>query len=225
MVWVGQTDRGGPYVYWMQGFQPVRISDQFVEQQLQSSTDYTQATIWTYQEAGGEFVCINAPGLSSTLCWDASTKQWHERAELVSGAYTPFRVEQHAYFNNVHYVSGGNKLYRLSRAYHDLAGDPLVRERTWPHLLQPSLEPVPYHGLEVRCTTGDAVQGFMTLEISNDGGGVYGSPLQRSLGAVGQRMQRVRWLGLGTCPAGGSRVNRLRTSSAVALTIQGATIS
>ena len=224
LVWVGQTNRGGPTVYKLVGYQPVRISDQFVEQQLQAA-DYGTATCWTYQEAGAEFVCINATGMNTTLVWDAATGQWHERAEYTAGAWAPFRVEHAAYFNGKHYVSAGTKLYRMSRDYTDLAGDALMRERTWPHLVSPSLEPVSYRSLEVRCTTGSETTGAMTLEISNDGGSVFGAPLERSLGDAGQRQKRVRWLGLGTCPGGGSRVFRLRSSSDVPLTITGATIA
>ena len=223
LVWVGQTDRGGPYVYRMDGYQPVRISDQCVEQQLEAA-DYANATCWAYQEAGGEFVCINAPGMATTLVWDASTGIWHERAELVNGAWQQLRVDHHAFFNGGHIVGGGSKLYRMSRDYESLAGDVLARERTFPHLLQPSLEPISYPALEIRCTTGSATQGSITLEVSNDGGSVFGPPLRRSLGAEGRRQQRVRWMGLGTCPAGGSRVFRLRCTDAVPLTIQGATL-
>ena len=223
LVWVGQTERGGPYVYRMDGYQPVRISDQCAEQLLEAA-DYQNATCWAYQEAGGEFVCINAPGMDTTLVWDASTGIWHERAELVNGAWQRFRVEHHAYFNGSHYVAGGSKIYRMSRELASLAGDVLARERTFPHLLQPSLEPISYPALEIRCTTGSATQGSITLEVSNDGGSVFGPPLQRSLGAEGRRQHRVRWMGLGTCPAGGSRVFRLRCTDAVPLTIQGATL-
>lgn len=223
LVWVGQTERGGPYVYRMDGYQPVRISDQCVEQLLEAA-DYANAACWSYQEAGGEFVCINAPGLSTTLVWDASTGIWHERAELVDGDWQRLRVDHHAFFNGAHMVGGGTKLYRMSRQYESLAGDVLARERTFPHLLQPSLEPISYPALELRCTTGSDTEGSITLEVSNDGGSVFGPPLRRSLGAQGQRQQRVRWMALGTCPAGGSRVFRLRCTDAVPLTIQGATL-
>lgn len=225
IVWVGQTLRGGPYVYTLNGYQPVRISTQAVEQQLQRSTDLTQARVWAYQEAGAEFVAVDAPGLETTWVWDAATKQWHERGELVAGEWSPSRIEFGAYFNGAHYVAGGTKLYRMSRDFHDLAGDALVRERTWPHLVNPSLEPLTFRSLELRCTTGGETAGTVTLEVSNDGGSVFGAPLARSLGAVGQRAQRVRWMPLGTCPAGGSRVYRIRCADAVPLTIQGATIS
>ena len=225
VVFVGVTERGGPYVYLLAGYQPVRISTQAVEQWLERSTDISQARCWTYQEAGSEFVAFNAPGLESTWVWDAATKQWHERADFVDGDFQPFRIEHVAYFNGKHYAAGGSKLYRMSRAYHSLAGDVLCRERTWPHLLGSNLEPVSYRGLEVRCTTGDATPGNITLEISNDGGQVFtAGPYIRSLGEVGQRNQVVRWGPLGTCPKGGSRVFRLRCTDAVPLTIQGATV-
>jgi len=225
LVWVGQTITGGPYVYMLNGYQALRISTQAVEQALKTSTDLTQCRMWTYQDAGSEFVGLWAPGMSTTWVWDAATKLWHEWGELVSGSWTPSRVEFTAFFGSELYALGGTKVYKLGRAYHDLAGDMLVRERTWPHLLAPSFEPVTYHGLELRCTTGDVTSGNITLEVSNDGGAVFGSPLRKSLGAAGRRQQRIRWMPLGTCPAGGSRVHRLRCSDAVPLTMQGAALS
>lgn len=225
LVMVGQSISGGPYVYQLQAYQPVRISTQAVEQQLEASTDLTECRVWTYQEAGSEFVAVWAPGMATTWVWDAATKLWHERGEFVNGAWVPSRVEHVAYFEGRHYAAGNGALYRMSREYSTLAGDTLMRERTWAHLVSPSLEAMPFAGLELRCTTGDAVAGSITLELSNDGGAVFGPPLRRSLGAEGRRAHRVRWMALGTCPAGGSRVHRLRCNDAVPLTIQGATLS
>jgi Phage stabilisation protein len=227
IVFIGQSSTGGPYVYQIQGYQVRRISTQAVEQALQKSTLISDATMWTYQDAGGEFIALNAPNLKTTWVWDASTEQWHERGELdENGDWEPLRVEACEHIKGRQYAAGGRYLYRMSREYDDLAGDPLVRERTWPHLVSPSLEPVRYAGLELRCTSGEESAGSdITLEISNDGGGVFGAPLSRSLGQTGARTQRIRWLGLGTCPAGGSRVFRLRCSDAVPLTIQGAAIN
>lgn len=134
-MWVGQTTRGGPYVYTLEGYQPRRISTQSVEQALLRSTDLSAATLWTYQDAGGEFVCLDAPGLDTTWVWDAATRLWHERGELYSGVWTPSRITHAAYRSGVMYATGGTKLYRMSRSYYDLAGDALVRERTFPHIM------------------------------------------------------------------------------------------
>jgi hypothetical protein len=222
LIFVGQTERGGGIVYEMQGYQPVRISTQAVEEALAESSDLSEASCWVYQDAGGEFVAINAPGLESTWVWDAATREWHERAELVEGAYEPLRVTGVAYHRGEHYAIGGDKIYRMSREYDSYAGDPMARERTWPHLRSPDLEPISYRGLELVCSTGQKpTAANITLEISNDGGAVYGPPLLRSLGVLGQRMQRVRWLGLGTAI---DRVYRLRCTDAVRLTITAATV-
>jgi hypothetical protein len=225
LFWIGKTTTGGPYCYTLEGYQPRRASTQTVEQQLLKSTDIASTRVWSYQDAGGEFVCVNAPGLETTWVYDLSTKLWHERGELSGGDWAPSRIVHAASRNGTHYVAGGTKLYKMSRDYHSLAGDALVRERTFPHLVGPSFDSVPYRSLELRCTTGEeTAPGAITLESSNDGGRTWFSPLQRSLGNTGARTQRVRWLGLGTCPAGGSRVFRLRSSSAVPLTLQGVVI-
>lgn len=219
LVFVGQTERGRGIVYVMSGHQPVRISTRAVEEALASSTDLSECSMWAYQADGAEFVGINAPGMGSTWVWDAASKQWHERAEMTDGEFAPLRVEEVAFFGGEHYATAGTKVYRLSREVYALGSDPLVRERTWPHLVHPSGEPVSYRGLELACTTGHG--GQVTLEVSSDGGFTYGPPLARALGATGRWMQRVRWMFLGSAR---DRVFRLRCSDAVPFSIHSANV-
>jgi hypothetical protein len=218
LVWVGQTERGRGYVYEMQGHQPVRISTEAVEEALDAG-DMDNASMWSYHTKGHEFVAVNAPGMSATWVFDLATREWHERAELVDGAWSALRADHVTYFDGAHYCAIGTKLYRLDRSVYELADGPLVRERTWPHLVEQAFEPISYRGLELACSTGNG--GNVTLEISNDGGSVYGPPLLRSLGATGQRMQRVRWMGLGSSR---DRVFRLRVSDAVPFSIHAAAV-
>jgi len=220
LVFVGQTERGRGVVYIMAGHQPVRISNEAVEAALASSTNLGACALWSAQRKSAEFVGINAPGMQTTWVWNASTKQWHEQGELVNGAWTPMRIDEVTMFGGQHYATAGTATtYRLDDTAYAVGSDMLVRERTWPHLVQPSLEPVSYRGLEIGCTTGYG--GNITLEISNDGGFTFGPPLLRSLGAIGRWMQRVRWLALG---AARDRVFRLRCSDAVPLTITSAAL-
>ncbi len=216
LVWVGQTDRGAGYVYKMNGYQPQRISTQAVEEAFDGA-DLSACSMWTYHTHGAEFVAVNAPGMATTWVYNAATQQWHEQAELENGEWVPLRTDQVTYFDGEHYATAEAVLYRVGgRA---IGAAPLVRSRTWPHLVSPSLEPVNYRGLELACTTGAG--GTITLEISNDGGYTFGPPLPRSLGAVGRWMQRVRWMLLGSSR---DRVFRLRCSDAVDLTIHAATV-
>lgn len=207
LFWIGKTTRGTGIVYMAVGNQPQRVSTLAVEKNLLSSTDLTQASMWTYQIEGHEFIGINAPGLDTTWVYDAAVKQWHERAEWDEG-WLPLRSRLVTTVG-VRYFGGTDdgKLVRLDSTLNTLSGRPLVRERTWPHLVAPGLEPVSFFGLELAMKTGAG--GNVTLEISNDGGNTFGPKLLRALGATGRWMQRIRWLGLGTAF---NRVFRIRCS-------------
>ena len=220
LIFVGKTERGTGIVYMINGHQPQRISNEAVEAALQASgVDLSECSMWARQGVGYEHVGITAPGMATTWVFDAATREWHEQAELVNGEYVPLRIEQVTQLGDEQHAIAGSKQYTIDATAYTLAGDVLVRERTWPHLISPSMEPVVYTGLELACTTGHG--GNVTLEISNDGGFNFGPPLLRSLGAIGRWMQRVRWFPLGSAR---DRVFRLRCTDAVPFNIHGATV-
>lgn len=207
IFWIGQTRAGRGLVYMAAGSQPQRVSTIAVEQALAASTDLSQAAMWAYQVEGHEFIGINAPGLSTTWVYDAAMQQWHERAEWADG-WQPLRSRLHAATGGQIYAGdSAGALVRLDPSSNTLSGRPLVRERTWPHMVLPSFEPISFRGLEVSMRTGAG--GQIALQLSNDGGSTWGPPLLRQFGAVGRWMQRVRWLGLGVAH---NRVFRLRLS-------------
>jgi hypothetical protein len=219
VFWIGQTRTGSGIVYQMAGHSPSRVSTRAIEQMLAKSTDIGAATMWTYQVDGHEFIGINAPGLSTTLVYDVAMQQWHERAEWFAG-WAPLRVTSMCHVNDGQYAGDAQgNLYRLDANVYMNGTDPLVRERTWPHMVKASMEPITFRALELACTTGYG--GNVTLEISNDGGFNFGPMLIRSLGAVGRWMQKVRWLPLGTAH---DRVFRIRCSDPVPFNIHAVAI-
>ena len=225
LYWIGDGGNGAYYVYEMQGHQPVRVSTKAVEDSIfvPDGANPQFATMWTYQTSGHEFVGVNSFPSSSTWVFDVPLRKWHERCELDNGAYIPCRI-RYVYANRFGFIHGmaGKKVYFLNDNSYSIDGDPLPRERTWPHLMRSNLEPVSYRSVELACTTGaDAPAANITLEVSNDGGYVFGPPLLRSLGAVGRRMHRVRWMMLG---ASRDRVFRVRVTDPVPVTFHSATV-
>lgn len=219
LFWIGQTRSGQGLVYMAQGNLPTRVSTIAVEQSLAASTDLSQATMWSYQVEGHEFIGINAPGLTTTWIYDAALQQWHERGEWAGGWMA---LRSRLYMRFAGSIYGGDStgaIVKLDPSKNTLSGRRLVRERTWPHLTQQSLEPISYRSLELACSTGNG--GSMTLEISNDGGASFGPPLLRPLGAVGRLMARIRWLALGSAR---NRVFRLRCSDDVPFAIYNAAV-
>ncbi len=219
IFWIGQTRTGSGIVYQMVGHAPQRRSTRSIEQMLAKSTDLSKAEMWTYQVDGHEFIAINAPGLNTTLVYDAAMTQWHERAEWSAG-WSPLRITSVCYVNGAQYAGDADGfLYRIDPEVYSYGDDPLVRERTWPHMVRPNMQPITFQSLELACSTGHG--GSVTLEISNDGGYTFGPKLLRSLGAIGRWMQRIRWQPLGTAY---DRVFRIRCSDAVPFNIHAATV-
>lgn len=222
MFWVGATDKGAGLVYEMRGHQPVRVSTEAVDEALAAASDLSGVVMWAYQVAGAEFVGLNIPGAATTWVFNVALEQWHEQARLVDGAWVQWPVDQVAFFENTHFAAWGDSLYVIDADADTVGDEAMSFERTWPHLVSPSMEPVSYRGLEVSMTTGGKDgNGAITLELSNDGGSVWLPPLRRSLGAIGRRMERIRWLGLGSAI---NRVFRLRWSGAGPATMYGATV-
>ncbi len=238
LFFVGKTDRGTGIVYMVQGNQPVRVSTIAVEQAIRDSTDATQISMWAYQVEGHEFIGLEIPGYEKTWVYDAAIGEWHERGVWDAG-WSPLNWRFVVHFGVEDALLGGllathwvgdaalTEMFLLDPDNNTLGnvtgGETrlLVRERTWPHIVKDSLEPISFRGLELSMQTGSEVAGTVTLECSNDGGSTFGPPLQRSLGATGRRMERVRWLGLGTAT---NRVFRIRCSSFVPFSIYSASI-
>lgn len=202
ILWIGKDRNGSGIVYRAQVYQPLRISTQAVEQALQASTDLSSARAFCYQENGHSFYCINAPGVKSTWCYELSTGQWAERADLDSfGQFKAHRGTNHMYAFGSHLLgSDSGVIYRLDKSLYQNAGDPLVRERVSPHGAAPHRNYVFFDHLYMDCSTGEAAQGidsFVELSYSNNSGRSWGAAVLRSIGKVGEAFARVVWSRLG----------------------------
>lgn len=218
---LGRDRNGSGLVFRANGLQLQRASTQAVEQALRQSTDLSQAVAWVYQQDGLTHYCLNAPGLTSTWCYEVSTGQWYERCDLDgNGQLTAGRVT-HAMFAHKRVVAfdADGKVYEQSSEAYTNAGDPLVRMRVSPNDVVPSRDRVFYSEFAADVTTGTAAQAeefYAELGYSNDGGNTWGTWLPRSTGKVGQFFQRLFWTRLGHAR---DRVWRLRYSGNTPFTI------
>lgn len=228
LIWLGRDKNGDGMVYRAMSVQQAsRVSNIGVEEALRQSTDLSAAVAWVYQENGQTFYCLNAPGLSSTWCYEVSTGTWHERADIDGdGQFEAFRVSHHVFAHGKHLVGGADgNLYYLDRTANTFNGDARVCERISPHTATPTLERVSFAQFTLDATTGEAPQGqspIVELSWSNDGGATYGNPVQRSLGDVGERFSRIVWRRLGTAR---NRVWKLRFASDSSFSVISAEVS
>ncbi len=230
--WLATDADGARCVMGLQGYEPVRISTPAIEYVLNGYSTVADAIGWTYQEESHLFYALTFPTGNATWVYDTSTKLWHSRADLdpSTGLFQRSRVEHHCAAFGKHLVGGSNdgRVYEQDLDTFDLAGDPLVRERTSPFLHAD--RKLLYHSvIEIDLQSGVGLDGGAVpgtepeamLQWSETGGQTWSHEHWVSIGALGQYLSRAIWRRLGRSRA---RIYRLRVSDPVRVAIIGARI-
>lgn len=202
VYWVGQDQQGFGVLWKLNGYTPVRVSKQNVEEALQSVASLANATAYTYQQGGHSFYCLTVPGLPTTWCLDVATGEWHERCEWVAGTYAQHRGRFHVFVFGRHLLCAADQfIYEIRADVNNNAGDILMRERITPHSALPGEVKLTYGPLVVTCIVGKGKPGggepLMMLCYSEDGGETYCNWKTKSIGVAGERKNRVKFERLG----------------------------
>lgn len=228
VYWLSQDERGGGIINKLNGYTPVRVSTNAIEEILQSAGTFnlSMAVAHTYQQDGHSFYVITVPGLSTTLCFDVASGNWHERAELVNNEYAPHRGQFHTFAFGKHLIGAADgRIYRYDASVNTNAGDPLVRDRISPHDALPNYKKKNYGSLQVDCVVGaglpDESAPKLLMRYSNDGGISYGNWREATMGRIGETRARTIYRRLGEAY---DRVWHLRCVQDVNFSIVGANI-
>lgn len=208
IFWLG-NDKSGSNVAWMaDGYNPRRISTTPIEYYL-SKYDISTATSYSYQEDGHYFVIWNIEGAPSSLVYDITAEQWHERARwnTNSGQYERDKATFHAYIFGKHLVTDSQNgiIYEQSLSYNDNDGELIKRERTCPYFTD-DLEYLYFSEFQIDMQTGiglidDAntanTDPQIFLSWSDDGGHTFSTEIACPLGKIGEYRTRAIWRRLG----------------------------
>jgi hypothetical protein len=206
-MWLGRDADGQAQVYAGRG---QRVSTRAIEERFEG-IDVANARAYTYSDGGSRFYCLNVPNVDTTLCFDLTFKEWHERAELVAGAYAPWRPTCHAFAYGKHYFGAADgKIYRLDADAHDFAGDVKVRDRIAPVVSSPDMRRLRFNRFDLLSERGFG--GAVMLRFSDDNGATWSAWRTDSAGAVGEYRERVRFNRLGSAR---DRVFQVRMTDAV----------
>lgn len=205
LFWVGRDDKGVGIVYRANGFSPSRISTNAIELLIKAAPTPGTMRGYSYQSEGHVFYILTGGGMDTTLVYDVSTQQWHERAYLNSAG----QFEQHlgaccmyAFSKQLVGSRLTGKIYEMSSSVYDDDGSPLAAERIYTYPGNEN-QRQRYKQLEIAMETGVGNQSDpgsdpqITLWISKDGGKTYSNGYQRSFGKVGKYLSRAVWRKLG----------------------------
>jgi len=175
-----------------------------IDRKLQALPDLSRLKADADREDGHTFYVLNGGGLDTSLVYDVSTKEWHERAILDDcGEFKPMPYDTHCVGFGRHFVGGANvKICHLSQDYYSLDGEPLVRERVYTHIAD-ERNRIRINELTIGVESGTGLQEgqgsdpLLMMSLSKDGGRIYNGWREKSIGKVGQYKADIVYRRLG----------------------------
>ena len=204
VFWLGRDKRGGAMVYTASGFVPQPVSAEPINIALGKATDPENITSWAYQEEGHTFYALTGGGLETTLVYDLSTGQWHERSYNNKGDLEPHLGQCATYAFGKQLVGdrrNGN-IYEMSLDYYEDNGEEIVSERIYTHISDMD-ERIRYNVLEIGMETGvgnltgEGENPLISLQLSKDGARTWSNWFTTEIGKVGQYLTKVAFRRLG----------------------------
>lgn len=230
VFWLGADDKGAGIVWRADGYTPIRISTHGMERVLSKYPRLDDAIAMTYQQEGHIWYVLTFPSADATWCYDAATKEWHEREWMDPADGTTHRWRPNCMvFANGEHLAGEFDEGVISAVALDLYtdnGGPIKRLRATS--AQENMQGrVFYTALQVDMETGVGVevgQGVnpqLVLRYSNDGGHTWSNEKTAALGKVGEYGARARFTRLGS---GRNRVWEISCADPVKWAVFGAVL-
>jgi hypothetical protein len=196
VFWLGD-DR---VIYRSDNFQPQRISNHAIEQEIGGYATVSDAIGSIYEQEGHTFYVLTFPSEGNTWVYDAKEGMWHERESEGYGTWRCAHVINYAGAALGADTEDG-RIYRINPTLSTEDGDKVIRVATG----------IAWHSENKRVffsrfsaefergassyASGDSanIDGDVFLTSSNDGGRTWSAERWRKLGFQGQYRGRVEW--------------------------------
>ena len=196
ILWLARDLSGHARVFLGKSNQAEEVSNFAVCEALNSYGDMSDAIGNTYQQDGHVFYVLTLPTAGKTWVFDITTNQWHERCSLDSnGDESRYRANCWASaYGNVYcgdYENG--KIYKVLQSYPDEDGNPIKRQRGFPHMLTNGTRAI-HRSFCIDAQNGSGMP--IQLDWSDDRGATYGTSVPLPLGNTGNTWPTVWRLGM-----------------------------
>jgi hypothetical protein len=229
IFWIGRDQNGGAQAYRSYNYNAVPLATPAIAYEWSTYSDISDATAFCYQLGAHTFYVVTFPSADKTWVFDLLTNQWHEWNWMdEDGVLHRCRAGTHCYTGRLHLVGdwqNGN-VYSLDPETYTDNGDPIMRIRSFPHIVDASGNARMFYrqfvaAMEVGAgyEDGSGTDPVVWLRWSDDGGNQWGQPVQGAMGATGQYLRNVQWQRLGM---GRDRVFELSWSAPVRTSLNGA---
>lgn len=207
-AFLSSDKRGQGVVIQMNGYSPVRISTNAIENEIQKyiqSSTIADAIAFSYQQGGNEFYMLTFPTADVTWVYDISTKLWHRE-----GWRDTYNV-LHRHRGNCSEVFAGSvimgdfengKIYKVDPTNNTDDDVIFPCMRRCRHLTT-DLKHQYFEDLQIQfqpgvgIATGQGSDPEAVLRYTDDGGFTWSQPRTTKIGKMGQYKNRARWPRIG----------------------------
>lgn len=202
VYWLSQDKQGQTIVMRGAAYIANRISTHAIENEFSKYSIISDAIGFIYQQNGHAFYVLTFPTANKTWVFDQSTEEWHERAWTNNnGELNRHRANCAANAYNKIVVGdwqNGN-LYTLNMNKYTDVGQPIVRIRSFPHMLNEG-DRVSYKSFQADMSVGQDLlpeDPQVYLRWSDNRGRSYSNPIAQTMGATGEYLINLQWQRLG----------------------------
>lgn len=133
IFFLSQSDTGGRAAWIVDGFQPKKVSDEYIERILDTETDMESVQGFGLRTKGHQFYVINLKSQNRTLVYDPDEKLWHEWSSNIGDVHTVFAYD-HIADNGTGYAyllhTSNGTLYKLDPMVYNDSNTSIIVELT-----------------------------------------------------------------------------------------------
>lgn len=229
LFWLMQDKQGKCIVVRGGGYQVEEISTPYLVSRFSKYTTVEDAIGCCFQIEDHAYYCLIFPTENETWLYDLTTKTWTEWAYTADGNFNRHRINccMFAYGANIIGDWENGKLLKLDPELYEDGGDPIVRVRTFMHMIIEGHK-VTYDQFiaDMECGTSvqedeDEADPVVRLSWSDDRGVTFGNSVEQTLGRQGEYLTQPSWNRLGMAR---DRVFKLQWSANCKTALNGAFI-
>jgi len=131
IFYVSQSDSGGRAAWIIDGFQPKKVSDEYIERILDAEVDMSDCRGFGLRTKGHLFYVLNLKTSGRTLVYDSDEKLWHEWSSYSAGNHSVFQCDCMAdnSTGSAYLLHSSNgTLYKLDTTCYTDGTDPILLE-------------------------------------------------------------------------------------------------
>lgn len=200
LMFLGRNRMGECQVVLLNGYTPTPVGGQDFLDAINKYATVNDATAFSYMNNGHPFYQINFPTAGKSWLYDGSTKAWGE----VGADGARHRANMGIFFINRMIVADweNGRLYVLDKNSYSDNGVSISRQIVSRHIISEDYLPISQLWLDmeegVGLVSGQGSNPQVSLEISEDRGHTWTTPIWRSFGKMGDFQNRAQWNRLGS---------------------------